>query len=527
VTIWRDQLRKTLAVAAIFLLGADAASAVDIYAGDAGGSLKNTPVYAVNSWSGFYGGTNSGAAWSHHNSNLGVENFELGTLEGTAAAKSSSSGAFNGAQIGYNWQRMNVVFGIEADIDLADIHDKAAVGTFFGATVADGKTKSALDYFGTLRGRLGFTAGRILIYGTGGLAFGGVKDELSAINISGNLAANSVSNSKTAEGWAAGGGIEYALTPAVSLRTEYLHIDLGSTTLNQTASGASYSNASASLTTHHDYDIVRGGVNYRLGENEPFAVAANIFTDFFATGGLKDAPIYAANNWAGFYGGTNSGSAWSQHRGDLAVTAYQSDFVPGTGSATISPTGALGGGEVGYNWQQGRIVVGVEADADWSGVEDKAAAAAGTVPTLFQTSAAVGTAKSELDYLGTFRGRVGYTTGRLLIYGTGGFAFGGVKDQLSITNNSLGSNATNIASVNSTQTATGWVAGAGFEFAVSPSWSLKTEFLYIDLGSTTLSQSASAVPPSFSALANLSVHHDYEILRGGLNYHLATYEPLK
>jgi outer membrane immunogenic protein len=334
------------------------------------------------------------------------------------------------------------------------------------------------------------------------------------------IAGSGVSSNKTATGWVAGGGIEYALAPAVSVKAEYLHIDLGSTAINHPFSAAS--NVSASLTTHHDYDVVRGGVNYHLGENAPLGAAADIFAGFF-----NDSPGYALNRWSGFYAGWNSGSAWSEHQASLGVTAYQNGSLPVSSGAEYSPSGALGGGQIGFNWQQGRLVFGVEADADWSGVVDKGAAVAGTVPTLLPTSAAAATAKSELEYFGTLRGRAGYTFGRALIYGSGGFATGSVKDELSITNNASSGNATSAGSLSNSRTATGWAAGAGIEFALTPSWSLKTEYLHMDLGSTTVSQSAAAVPGSFSALANLTVHHDYDIVRGGWNYRLGTYEPLK
>ncbi len=515
-------MRITLMVAVTALLSSAAASAAGIYAGGPDGGFKDVPPYAVIDWTGFYAGTNSGAAWSQHNGKLSVTATDNAGTASSVAAE-SPSGGFGGGQIGYNWQRSSLVFGLEADADWAGVYDKAAAFTQYPLTL--GTAKSELDYFGTLRGRLGVTTGSFLLYGTGGFAFGGVRDEIGLsytnglINpVSGALRENA---STTATGWAAGAGVEYAITPAMTLKAEYLHIDLGSITSSASIpAGSSGGIVAGSLTVHHDYDIVRGGLNYRLGSNEPLAVAAGIFSDFIpgggTAGGLKDAPIFAAS-WGGFYGGWNSGSAWSEHEGALGVTAYNSPYSGSAGSEE-SPSGALGGGQIGYNWQQGHIVFGVEADADAAGVHGESAAMANAVSVV----ATEGTVKSDLDYFGTLRGRVGYATGSWLFYGTGGFAFGGVEDRVraSSTDGTLPSVPSYGAG--SSKTAAGWAAGAGAEFALTKEWSLKTEYLHMDLGSTELT-----VAPFAAPLATLTVHHGYDIVRGGVNYHFSSYEPLK
>jgi outer membrane immunogenic protein len=524
-----------MTAAASALLGAGAASAADIYTGAPGGGFKDEPVYAVNSWSGFYFGTNGGGAWTSHNGSLGVTATvaaagPIPSASASANAKDSPSGAFGGGQIGYNWQRGGLVLGVEADFDFSSVYDKPSAGASVfspvGVTaVTNADAKSELVDFGTVRGRGGYSFGSLLVYGTGGFAFGSVRDRLSVSDFSLVPASGSVSSDRTATGWAAGGGFQYAFTPAVSWKAEYLHLDLGSTALSQTATANAISSGTASLIVHHDYDIVRTGLNYRLGSNEPLAIADGFSGLFESGGGLKDAPLYPVS-WAGFYGGINSGAAWSEHEGTLTASATRLFFPTATSSAKESPSGPLAGAQIGYNWQFGRLVLGLEADADAAAVQDKAFASANSATPL-ASAISEAAAKSKLDYFGTLRARVGYSFGRFLVYGSGGFAFGGVRDRLSLTNAVAGSFLqTSTASGNSHETATGWAAGAGFEFALTPQWSLKTEYLRLDLGSATLTEAASAVP-NFSGSASLTVRHEYDIVRSGVNYHFGSYEPLK
>jgi outer membrane immunogenic protein len=367
--------------------------------------------------------------------------------------------------------------------------------------------------------------GSLLVYGTGGFAYGSVRDRLNVSDIQGgSIESRSVSSDRTATGWAAGGGFQYAFTPAVSWKAEYLHLDLGSTALSQTAAAnPPFTSAAASLTVHHDYDIVRTGLNYRLGSNEPLAIAGAFSGLFEGGGGLKDAPVYPVS-WAGFYGGLNSGAAWSEHEGRLTAPANAVGTVV-TGSAKELPSGPLGGAQIGYNWQFGRFVLGVEADVDAAAVQDKAFVTSLAVAATAATSQAA--SKSDLDYFGTLRARAGYSFGRFLVYGSGGFAFGGVRDRLSLTNVNTVTGFSATVSGNSNETATGWAAGAGFEYAVTPQWSLKTEYLHLDLGSTTLTEAAASSHGVTSGAASLTVRHEYDIVRSGVNYRFGSYEPLK
>jgi outer membrane immunogenic protein len=181
-------LHRVLLAAASVVAFTAAANAADMYR--AAPSYKDVPYVGVN-WSGLYAGINGGVAWNND-------------------TNSSSVGLFGG-QIGYNIQRGNIVFGVEADIDGAEKN---------------------FDYLGTVRGRVGYAIDRALVYGTGGFAYAGNKD---------------ATPSTTADGWVAGGGVEYKFTPSWSVKGEYQHVELTSVTPTETA------------------ETFRIGVNYFVG----------------------------------------------------------------------------------------------------------------------------------------------------------------------------------------------------------------------------------------------------------------------
>ncbi len=198
------------------------------------------------------------------------------------------------------------------------------------------------------------------------------------------------------------------------------------------------------------------------------ALAAANAADMYRSpdmGGYKDGPGYAEVNWGGLYAGLNGGYGWSGN------TDY------------LDPTGGFGGGQVGYNFQRGNIVFGVEADFQGAGISDSNSYA-----------------KSEMDYFGTVRGRVGYAFGRALVYGTGGFAFGDVQ-------NSNGGSHPWSAS----ETQTGWVAGGGVEYKLAPNWSGKVEYQYLNLDATDPNGAGRL---GDAALGQTEVH----TIRVGVNY---------
>jgi outer membrane immunogenic protein len=242
--------------------------------------------------------------------------------------------------------------------------------------------------------------------------------------------------------------------------------------------------------------------------------------DVYSSGGsLKDAPVYVpVTTWTGFYVGANGGYAWGATDGKLdassGVGCYEYCYGYGDGQRSLSPSGGFGGGQIGYNLQRDRFVFGIEADLQGAGIEDSA-----RVDMLGGDASAA--AKSELNWFGTVRGRVGYTLDQTLVYFTGGLAFGGVKDTLSVMS-PLG----DMTKVSKDDTKTGFVLGGGLEHKLNPAWSIKAEYQYIDLGSTKLS--ADAGDYCAWATASLKEDHAYHTIRVGLNYHIHDeYVPLK
>ena len=182
----------------------------------------------------------------------------------------------------------------------------------------------------------------------------------------------------------------------------------------------------------------------------------------------------------------------------------------------------IGGGQAGYNWQTGAFVLGVETDFDGStlsksfnNVGAPFAAVAGPLTGDFLTV----NGKNSLTWLGTTRARVGFVAtpdNRLMIYATGGVAYGGGNSQFSAFDATTGS----FWSGNPSSTRVGWTIGGGVEYAITNNITIKGEYLYADLGSSNFNSAGNAA--SLIAFPGVSVsgHIDYNasIFRAGVNY---------
>lgn len=188
---------------------------------------------------------------------------------------------------------------------------------------------------------------------------------------------------------------------------------------------------------------------------------------------VKAPPAYVAYNWSGLYAGINGGGAWGNSHWDSA------------GGSNLS--GGLIGGTLGYNWQFGEWVLGMEGDLDWADIR-------GTT----NTGVCPAGCQSRDTWLGTVRGRLGYAYDRWMPYLTGGLAVGGVQ-----------ANAPGFAGASSTQA--GWTAGLGVEYALTTNWRAKLEYLHVDLGSFNCGLSCGP-----AAVDN--VKFTSEVVRGGISY---------
>ena len=225
------------------------------------------------------------------------------------------------------------------------------------------------------------------------------------------------------------------------------------------------------------------------------------------------APVYVdpGFDWTGFYIGGNIGYSWGQSR-DTSTITNGAGTVLFTSTDKTSLNGVVGGGQLGYNWQMQRMVVGLEADIQ--GTDEKGSRSF-TCPTGICTPA-IGfplalvipgpavpvTLNQKIDWFGTVRGRIGYLVDpKVLLYATGGLAYGEVDSSATI-----GLVPTGFGTVSNTHV--GYTVGAGIEGVIGGNWTAKLEYLYVDLGKVSgnylTSFAAFGSGPSTVAIARVS-----------------------
>ena len=232
------------------------------------------------------------------------------------------------------------------------------------------------------------------------------------------------------------------------------------------------------------------------------------------------APMAPAFSWTGFYVGGNIGYGWGDNGSRLhpsADTSSQNFWNPAfnAGAAPsvfdFSQSGVIGGIQIGYNHQFNNWVLGWEADFQGANIDDSASVAtSGIVPFVdgfFSSS-------QDLRWLGTVRGRVGATWDRVLLYVTGGFAYGNVKYDL----NFAFPGSDDFHSISANHTSPGWTVGGGLEWAAWDRWSFKVEYLYVDLGTTSLVSTPSGRAPNLLTTVTEDFDNKYSIVRVGANY---------
>jgi outer membrane immunogenic protein len=242
------------------------------------------------------------------------------------------------------------------------------------------------------------------------------------------------------------------------------------------------------------------------------ALAADMAPKYTKAPMAAPVPI---DNWSGFYIGLNAGGSWSDNRRDytmpfttpgnvfancaspvgvapLVIAAGLNPFDISAGCSR--PSSFIGGAQVGYNWQAGTWVFGLEADGAWQSLIERSFTRFGTNTTVNAPMGSVATDtaffKSEATGLGTFRGRVGYAPGPWMVYATGGLAVGNVKhtftEVLAPGNACVTPAGNTCRTVSDDDTKVGWTVGAGFEWMFARNWSIGAEYLYVDLGRTTM-----------------------------------------
>ncbi len=295
---------------------------------------------------------------------------------------------------------------------------------------------------------------------------------------------------------------------------------------------------------------MRVGINYKFGPGatEP----ANLNTPMPVKALPMKAPPAAmplpvAYNWTGFYVGAQAGYSWSNTTVDSSGSAVGTStigdpfgLVAPTAAASAAavaqsikadPHGFIGGGEIGYNWQFApQWVAGIEADISGAGIKGSdtksGASLAGGFPFTQLVTASVA-AQEKVDWLGTVRGRLGFTPlDRFLVYGTGGLAYGHVNASTTVSENInspiFGPFPTTTAATSDSATRTGWAAGFGFEYGLTQNWTVKAEWLHWDLGSLTyntiLNYTFFFGLQGGTLMTTSTAHFNGDIARVGINY---------
>lgn len=232
---------------------------------------------------------------------------------------------------------------------------------------------------------------------------------------------------------------------------------------------------------------------------------------------LKAPSVPPIFTWTGAYGGVNLGYGISDSKLKLgaSTTPFFADALNVAGFGNGDKGGFTGGAQVGYNYQVGTVVYGIEADVNYSHLRDKHAAfAAWQVGP--NTAAERLSAQHRVNWYGTLRPRIGFTTSDdLMIYATGGLAFGGVKGKSSYLIGVLEDPTNDVVfSGRKSQTRLGWTVGAGAEYAVTDKLSLKGEYLYVNLGTDKYTARSATRTDTYRVKDETNFH----VVRAGLNY---------
>ncbi len=239
------------------------------------------------------------------------------------------------------------------------------------------------------------------------------------------------------------------------------------------------------------------------------------------------APVYS---WTGFYVGGNVGYGLGWPNSETTLTGLGIGRFAFDHSDPLKFQGVIGGPQIGYNWQVSpHLVYGLEADWEASGEKADLSysdAYSGTGGLLGVVATGTGNTNydAQISWFGTVRGRIGYASDRLLIYGTGGLAYG----RVTLGGTMMDSGTTLIlcgpscsptpfsgtAPFSASRVNAGWTAGAGVEGALVGNWTWKAEYLYLDLGSLNISAAEPSAPETIGVHARFTDN----IVRAGFNY---------
>jgi outer membrane immunogenic protein len=480
-------------------------------------------------WTGFYIGGNAGYGASRFNTDM-LYSDGLGNPLAATSFSTKHDGALGGGQVGYNWQYGMWMAGFETDI--AFEHYRTATAFVCAGAICNPTTafeapvfliqQHNLDWFGTVRGRLGAAVTPdALAYVTGGLAYGEIEHMgimYGSDGVTVNDTANTFANRALRAGWAAGAGFEARIAGNVTAKIEYLHIDFG----YDKAQALFPQNATpiaVNFNSRITQDLVRVGLNYKFDPYVAFVPeAASAARE--RPWPVYKAPVATLWTWTGFYFGANAGYAAGTLRTDsiFSDASLAASVFAGNSSAKLK--GGIGGGQAGYNWQAGTWLAGLETDIEFS---SQRSISGSICPggTICDPAAPVTVAYSHnLNWFGTVRGRLGaLVTPDAVAYVTGGLAVGGIAQSGMLCGS--GSDCANdpVATANNFNgrtVAPGWTVGGGIEARLAGNVTGKIEYLHMSFGTASTSALNGQITPPIAV--TLTSRDSDDIIRLGLNY---------
>ena len=300
---------------------------------------------------------------------------------------------------------------------------------------------------------------------------------------------------------------------------------------------------------HLDQQQVQVGVSYRFNDGVmPPVAAPTVLADLPSFKGPAPLLVSPPPLWTGLHAGVNVGGSFDVNARSHSVAAdLFDDFNPAAAGAAAAASVAreaegtyanlIGGGQFGYDHQfSNNMIAGAEADLQGAPGSSPAIAfqSAATdpigTPTTMLTS---GQFRHSLDWLGTLRGRIGIlATPALLVYGSGGLAYGGVSLSTAYATADLaGVYGAGSGYASHSDARLGWTGGGGVEWMFAPAWSAKLEYLYTDLGTASANTvvagtNSTTGAAGYAYAASTTYRFTSNLVRAGLNYHFNWSEPV-
>jgi opacity protein-like surface antigen/outer membrane receptor protein involved in Fe transport len=494
--------------------------------------VYKTPVATLWTWTGFYFGANAGYAAGTFSTDTFISDASLTVPVFAGNSSVRLKGGIGGVQAGYNWQAGMWLAGLETDIAFSS--QRSISGAICPGGICDPAAAVTvayshnLDWFGTVRGRLGaLVTSDAVAYVTGGLAVGGIAQSGMLCGSGSNCAnnpvdlANNFIGRTTAPGWTVGGGIEARLVGNVTGKIEYLHMSFSSASTSALNSPITPPIAVA-LTSRDSDDIIRLGLNYKFDPNAaaPTYQTASISTLVKPRITFK-GPVVVPWTWTGYYLGINAGYGL----GNASTDAFFSDTtIPAAfaTSASYNLQGRVLGVETGYNFQMGSWLWGIEGDLQLSGLRGTPTfVCPGTTCNPAGPVVAAFDQDQKLEWFGTLRARFGaVVTPNALVFVTGGAAVAGLLTAGDV----FGYNQTGIPTTDpfsNVSVNAGWTVGGGVEARLFGNWTGKIEYLYMDFGALTTNKNPtvdSTNAPAMTLTASFNSHVTDQVVRAGINY---------